>query len=389
LARRAFASQSASLFEAAQLSGLSAQQQFFRLSLPMARPAIIAGMALALMETLADYGTVEYFGIDVFSTGIFRTWFGLGDATAASQLASILLIAVIALLCLEKMHRRKAAFVQGQTKLVQRINLKPLSQALAISFCVSVISLGFLLPFLQLSYWTFWQNTAPFNQAFWQLSFNSLLLAALTAMAAIVLAVAFSYLQRFMRDNPISNAMVFLAGLGYALPGTIIAIGVMIPFTMLDKGLNAISESLFSVSPGLIFSGSLFILVFAYLIRFLPIALGSLQTAMQTIDPALDDAAQNLGETKPRIIAKVHLPLIKSSLFAAALLVFVDTLKELPATLALRPFNFNTLAVRSFELANDERLAAAAPAVIMIVLAGLLPVILLNASIHQSEKNNA
>ena len=385
LARNAFANQSASLFEAAQIAGLNHYQQFFKLSLPIARPAIIAGLALALMETLADYGTVKYFGIPVFSTGIFRTWFGLGDPLAASQLSSVLLVFVVILLSLEKYSRKKASYVQQSGQKAKRLTLSTRKQLLAFAFCSTVVLLGFILPFMQLSYWTFFQVDNAFDANFWQLTFNSLKLAAITACLAVLLALVFAYMKRFVQANTLVNSLVFLAGLGYALPGTIIAIGVMLPFAQLDHAINAFMQHQLGVETGLIFSGTLIILVFAYLIRFLAVSLGSIEASMQTIKPEYDEAARSLGEKTPRIITRIHLPLLRASLLSSALLVFVDTLKELPATLALRPFNFNTLAVRSFELASDEQLANAAPAVITIVLAGLIPVILLNASMNKQH----
>ncbi len=391
ISRNAFMHQSETLNEAGQLAGLNAWQRFFTIALPMARPAILAGLALALMETLADYGTVQYFGVPVFSTGIFRTWFGLGDAQAASQLSSLLLIFVIILLSLEQYNRRKAGFVQDNPKPCKTIKLKPSQQALAISFCSLVFCLGFLLPFAQLSYWTVFIAEQSFNQEFITLLANSLKLASITAFLAVLIALLFSYMQRLTAKTSAKNItqiMVFIAGLGYALPGTIIAVGVMLPFTRLDHWLHDIAGEYFGITTGLIFSGSLFALVFAYLIRFLAVSLGNIQSAMQGISSHVDEAARTLGESTTGIIRHIHLPLLKTSLISSGLLVFVDTLKELPATLALRPFNFNTLAVRSFELANDEQLANAAPAVITIVLIGLIPVIWLNASMKNKHQQS-
>ena len=386
LARTAFTQQPASLFEAAQLAGLNPKQRFFSVSLPLARPTIIVGLSLALMETLADYGTVQYFGVNVFSTGIFRTWFGLGDSLAASQLSSLLLIFVLLLLCLEKFSRRKESYIQKSGVIAKPLILNKKQQIFAIIFCSLVVLFGFLLPFIQLSYWTLIEADNSFNSDFWQLVFNSLKLASITAVLAVLIALAFAYMQRLTHPNRFTTSLVFLAGLGYALPGTIIAVGVMVPFAKLDHLIHD-QAAQFGIQTGLIFSGSLFIVVFAYLIRFLAVSLGNIQSAMQTITPHIDEAAQTLGEKTNGIIYRIHLPLLKNSLLASGLLVFVDTLKELPATMALRPFNFNTLAVRSFELANDEQLANAAPSVIAIVLVGLIPVILLNASLNSHTQS--
>ena len=387
LARTAFSSQSESLFEAAQLAGLNAWQRFFHVSLPLARPTIVVGLSLALMEVLADYGTVQYFGVNVFSTGIFRTWFGLGDALAASQLSSILLVFVLFLLGLEQFSRRKANYIQKGGKAVKKAKLNKTQQTGAILFCCTVAILGFLLPFFQLAHWAFVEAEHAFDAEFWQLTLNSLKLASITAVLAVIIALAFSYMKRLTRPNRFTASLVFLAGLGYALPGTIIAVGVMLPFAKLDHFIHA-QAAHFGIETGLIFSGSLFMVVFAYLIRFLAVSLGNIQTAMQLITPNIDLAAKTLGEKTSGIVYRIHLPLLKTSLLSSGLLVFVDTLKELPATMALRPFNFNTLAVRSFELANDEQLANAAPSVIAIVVVGLLPVIWLNASMNSSSQSH-
>ncbi len=387
LARTAFANQSASLSEAAHLAGLNAWQRFFKVNLPLARPVIIVGLSLALMETLADYGTVQYFGVNVFSTGIFRTWFGLGDALAASQLSSILLVFVLFLLGVEQFSRRKANYIQQGGRAVRPVLLTCSQQCGAVLFCSLVMLLGFLLPFIQLLYWALIEAEQAFDADFWQLVINSLKLAGLTSFLAVAIALAFAYMKRLTQPNRLTAALVFLAGLGYALPGTIIAVGVMLPFAQLDHFIHH-QAAQFDIHTGLIFSGSLFMLVFAYLIRFLAVSLGNVQSAMQEITPHIDEAAKTLGEKTTGIIYRIHLPLLKTSLLSSALLVFVDTLKELPATMALRPFNFNTLAVRSFELANDEQLANAAPAVIAIVLVGLIPVIWLNASMNSSSQSH-
>lgn len=386
LARTAFTSQTQNMHDAAKSLGYNRWQRLWHISLPIARPAIIAGLALALMETLADYGTVQYFAISVLSTGIFRTWFGLNDPIAASQLSAILLIFVVLLLAMEQYARRKTSYSYNNTsRPLQRIDLPLRWQLLANLFCSKIVLFGFFLPFAQLLYWMLYESEYQFDQDYFQLLLNSVSLAAITALAAVMIALALSYMQRLVK-NPLSQGAVFSAGLGYAVPGTVIAVGVMIPFSAMDHGINDFFERHFDISTGLLLSGSLFILVFAYLVRFLAVALGNLQAGFLNIHQHMHEASQSLGMNAWQTIYKVHLPLLRPSLLSAALLVFVDTLKELPATLVLRPFNFNTLAVRSYELANDEQLANAAPAVITIVLVGLLPVILLNASMAKKDK---
>jgi iron(III) transport system permease protein len=255
----------------------------------------------------------------------------------------------------------------------------------AFSFCALIVLAGFILPFTQLTYWTLFVSEYAFDNAYWQLVLNSVYLASITAVAAISIALALSYMQRLVK-SPISTTAVFTTGLGYAVPGTVIAVGVLIPFAAFDHSLNNLAEKYFGQSTGLLLSGSLFIVVFAYLVRFLAVALNNLQSGFLNIHQHMDEASRSLGQSAWQTVKRVHLPLLRPSLLSAALLIFVDTLTELPATLVLRPFNFNTLAVRSYELANEEQLANAAPAVITIVIAGLLPVILLNASMRDKHR---
>lgn len=385
LARTSFKNQPQSLSDAGKTLGLSPWQNFYRIALPVARPAIIAGTALALMETLADYGTVQYFGVSVFSTGIFRTWFGLDDALAARQLASVLLLMVFAFLLLEKFARSKASYsLAGSLKACERLPLKGLGNVFASCFCSLLLLFGFLLPFAQLVYWALFESLQGFDKEYWQLLSNSLKLASITSLLTVLLALLLCYGQRLW-PSKLLNGAVFTAGLGYAVPGTIIAVGVMAPFSWLDHSIHNVLESYSNISTGLLFSGTLFIVVFAYMVRFLAVALGNIQSGLLNIHNHLDDASKSLGFSPWQSIKKVHLPLLRPSLISAALLVFVDTLKELPATLVLRPFNFNTLAVKSFELANDEQLANAAPSVITIVLIGLIPVILLNTFMQRNQ----
>lgn len=385
LARISFKNQSQSLADAGKTLGLSPLQNFYRIALPVARPAIIAGTALALMETLADYGTVQYFGVNVFSTGIFRAWFGLDDALAARQLASVLLFMVFALLLLERLAKSKASYsVAGNAKSSSRKTLSSSKGMLVSAACTLLLLFGFLLPFAQLLYWALFESTKGFDQEYWQLLSNSLKLAAITSFLTVLLALLLSYGQRLW-PSKLFNGAVFTAGLGYAIPGTIIAVGVMAPFSWLDHSIHDFFQKHSDISTGLLFSGTLFILIFAYMVRFLAVALGNIRSGLANIHPNLDDAAKSLGYSPWQSMTKIHLPLLRPSLISAALLVFVDTLKELPATLVLRPFNFNTLAVKSFELANDEQLANAAPSVITIVLIGLIPVILLNTFMQRRQ----
>ena len=381
MARAAFLEQSVSSIEVGCSLGYSRWQAMWSLALPMARPAIIAGLSLALMETLADYGTVQYYGVSTFTTGIFRTFYGYGDTAAAAQLAASLLAFVILLVLLERYSRRRARY-HSAAESRARADLIPLSGSKALIaslICLSPLMFGFIIPATQLLLWAIFE-AEPLGWDFVGLAWNSLSLAFLAAIIAVTLAIILSYAKRTKPIKPVRMVLA-MAGFGYALPGTIIAIGVLIPLAWLDHRLMDVFDSLGWSSPGLLLSGSLVALLFAYTVRFLAVALGSVQSGLEKIKPSLDHAGRSMGHSPLDILRKIHVPLMRSSILTAVLIVFVDVLKELPATLILRPFNFNTLAVRAYELASDERLVDAAPASIMIVLVGLIPVLMLHASI--------
>jgi iron(III) transport system permease protein len=390
LTRAAFLEQSTITLEASRSLGRGIWYSFFYVALPMARPTIIAGLSLALMETLADFGTVEYFGVDTFTTGIYRTWFGLGDSVAATQLSSLLLVFVAVLLVMERLSRKQSRFYQQNGNKIHnhRIKLTKMKAVAAFLFCFIPLFLGFLLPFIQLSIWS-WETAAEMlNKDFFILALNSLGLALFTSFLALIIALFMGYGQRLLH-TPIAQLLIRITSLGYAVPGTVIAVGVMIPFTWLDNSIDHWMQVNFDYSTGLIFSGTLFALVFAYLVRFLSVSIGTVESALEKIKPSMDDAARSMGSSNLGMLRKIHLPIMKASLLTALLLVFVDILKELPATLLLRPFNFNTLAVRAYELAADERLQDAANASIMIVLTGILPVILLSYSISRQKNESS
>jgi|TARA_B110001469_G_scaffold13081_1_gene13270 iron(III) transport system permease protein len=381
MARAAFLEQSVSSLEVGCSLGYSRWRAMWSLALPMARPAIIAGLSLALMETLADYGTVQYYGVSTFTTGIFRTFYGYGDTAAASQLAASLLAFVILLVMLERYSRRRARY-HSQAESRARADLIPLKgsqAAIAIAICLTPLLLGFVIPATQLLLWAVFE-AEPLGWEFVNLAWNSFSLAFLAAIIAVILAIILAYAKRTKPIKPV-RTVIAMAGLGYALPGTIIAIGVLIPLAWADHRLINLFESLGWDSPGLVFSGSLIALLFAYTVRFLAVALGSVQSGLEKIKPTLDHAGKSMGHNSLAILRQIHVPLMRSSILTGVLIVFVDVLKELPATLILRPFNFDTMAVRAYELASDERLVDAAPASIMIVLVGLIPVLMLHASI--------
>jgi iron(III) transport system permease protein len=368
LARTAFLEQSSAALESARLLGHGPWRSFFRIALPLARPGIAAGTALCLMETLADYGTVAYFGVNTFSTGIFRAWFSLGDPVAAAQLGALLLAGIVAVLALERMARGSAAFhSSGGRRRGTTYSLRGAKAFGAWVACALPLALGFLLPAALLVRLALQEERITLTARFARLAWNSFTLAALAALIAVACALVIGYAAR-MRPGLVTRVASRIAGAGYAIPGVVVAVGVMGPLTRVDQWIGA---------GKLLLSGTIIALLYAYLVRFLAVALQSIEAGLARIRRSMDDAARSLGAGLAATLARVHAPLLGRSLFAAALLVFVDVMKELPATLALRPFDFDTLAVQTFNLAKDERLAEASIPALAIVLVGLIPVYLL------------
>ncbi|MEW6514502.1 MAG: iron ABC transporter permease [Pseudomonadota bacterium] len=388
ITRTAFLERGSSTFEAARSLGLTSWGAFARVSLPLARPAIAAGVALVLMETLADYGTVAYFAVPTFTTGIYRAWFSLGDRIAAAQLAGALLAFVLCLLALERISRGRARFHETGRRRGERRALQGASAWLASLACLLPLLFGFLLPGGLLFRLALAEGDSEFGMRYGVLAGNSLLVAGIAAGLAVVLAVLLAYSQR-LSGAPVIRAVNRLVSLGYAVPGSVIAVGVLIPVTRLDHWLAAVWLETFSTNPGLILTGGIAALVYAYLARFLSIALQTVESGLARVTPSMDAAAQSLGCGAGETLRRVHLPLIRGSLFTAALLVFVDVMKELPATLVMRPFNFDTLATQTFTLAADERLAEASTAALAIVAAGLLPVLLLARQVARGRAVDA
>ena len=378
LARTAFLERGSSVIEAGRSLGLTPWGSFVRVALPMARPAIAAGVALVLMETLADYGTVAYFGVQTFTTGIYRAWFSLGDRAAAAQLAMCLLGFVLLLLALERGSRGNARFHGPNTRRTpaRGARLTGWQAAAAVGACLVPLLLGFVLPCAVLMQMALTNGDAQFGPRFAALARNSVLVSALTALLAVSLALLVAYARR-LDPRPLSRTAHWFAGMGYALPGSVIAVGVLIPLARLDNVLVQWLRASFGWETGLLLTGSVAALVFACVVRFLAAALQTVDSALQRITPHMDDAARSLGLSPARTLQRVHLPLLRRGLLTAALLVFIDVMKELPATLVMRPFNFDTLATQAYRLASDERLAEASTASLAIVAVGLLPMIVI------------
>jgi len=386
LARAAFLEQSICVLEVSRTLGCGAWCSFYRVALPLARPSIVAGLSLALMETLADYGTVSYFGLGVFTTGIFRTWFGLGDSVAAAKMAALLLMFVFTLVVIERVSRKQAKYHHTTNKYSQlpEYKLTGFKSALAFIICLFPVVLGFVIPAGQLTSWALLTYQEMVDESFLRLTLNTVLLGLAAALLSVSLALFLAYGKRMLARRSVLVS-IRVAAIGYAIPGTVVAVGIIIPFAWVDNTIDEFMRNQFDYSTGLLLSGSLFAVMFAYMVRFLAVSLQTVESGLDKIKPSMDNAAQSLGYRPRETLFKVHMPLMKGSLLTALLIVFVDVMKELPATLILRPFNFNTLAVRAFELASDERLADSSTAALMIVVVGLLPVIYLSKSISQSR----
>ena len=382
LARIAFLEQSTSLAEAGRTFGYGRLGVFWRISLPLARPAIAAGSALALMETLADYGTVSYFGVATFTTGIFNAWFSQGDRISAGKLAVILMMFIVAVLAIEHAARKRAKYYQS-TRRQHRLPIVGMQKWIATLLCALPLMLGFALPALTLLKLAFANGSGHFGARFFVMSANSVLISFLTALIAVGTALLLAYAARLSK-NPVNAFINRAVTLGYAIPGTVIAVGVLLPIASLDRWLVGTLESITGAVLPLLLTGSIVALIYAYLIRFLGIALQSVDAGLTKITPSMDNVARSLGASAAGVAFRVHIPLLRGSIITAGLLVFVDVMKELPATLVMRPFNFDTLAVQAYNLAMDERLAEAALASLAIVMVGLIPVVLASRAITQT-----
>ena len=385
IARTAFRDVSRSALEAGRLAGYTAWGSFWQVALPLARPAIAAGTALALMETLADFGTVSYFALEVFTTGIFKAWLSMGDSAAAGQLSACLLGFVIAVLALERASRGRAAYASGLRKPSPPQRLVGMPAVLALAACAAPVVLGFLLPLGLLLHLAWSDPAARPGARLFALVGNSFTLAAIAAVVGVLLATAMAYAARLSRGRLVAAANR-AAALGYAIPGAVIAVGVLVPLGRLDNWIADALEAALGIKPGLVLTGTIVALVYAYLVRFLAVALQTVEAGLAKVTLRMDDAARSLGATPAATLARVHVPLLASSLAGAALLLFVDVLKELPATFALRPFNFDTLAIEAYNLAKDERLAEAAVPSLVIVAVCLAPLLWVTKRYFQATR---
>ncbi|WP_425934497.1 ABC transporter permease [Aeromonas rivipollensis] len=382
LARASFLEQSVSLIHSSRLLGCTPWQSFRRLSLPLARPAIMVGASLVAMETLADFATVHFFAINTLTTAIYDTWLGYGSLATAARLSCLMLLAVVLLIALERRSRQRQQVFQKSMGHEQplRYPLKGASRLLAGLWCWGLVLAGFGLPFVILLDYGVRYFELSWTPEFVRFAGNSLAISALTALLAMAIALLLGFFRR-LDGGTRSLLPLRIAATGYAMPGTVLAIGVLVPLTALDFGLNDLAEWLGMQGPGLLLTGTLTAIVFGYLVRFVAIAIGSVESSMGKISPSLDMAARSLGQGTGGMLRRVHLPLVRRGLFAGAMLVFIESMKELPAALLLRPFNFETLATHVYQFVSDEMLERGALGAIVIVLVGLVPLIWVNRSL--------
>jgi iron(III) transport system permease protein len=387
LARAAFLGQSSTAYTAARTLGHGPWAAFLRIAVPVARPAIAGGVLLALMETLADYGTVAYFGVQTFATGIYVSWFGLFDRGAAAQLALCLLVVALTMATLERRQRARLRH-HGAGRRFERMKpsvLRGRAALAAIVFCSLPVLCGFLLPTVILIELAWDSGEILFTPRYLGFLQHSLTLSTVAAVATVGAALLLSANGRFAPSHS-ARAAIGIAGIGYAVPGGVIAVGLLFPAAAFDNMLDRFMDAQFGIRTGLLITGSIWLMIIAYMVRFMAVALNTVESGLATINPNIDAVARTLGHGPLSMLRRVHLPILRPSILTALLIVFVDVMKELPATLILRPFNYDTLAVQVYRLASDERLREAAAPSLVIGAVGLLPVILLCRTLGRAAR---
>lgn len=377
IAKNAFATQGAIALEVAQSLGLSRTQGFFRVALPMARPWIAAGLMLALMETLADFGTMAIFNYDTFTTAIYKAWYSLFSLPAAAQLASILILLVLVAVVFEQRSRMKMRYgAVGRSAASRRITLSPLMAGLAVLYASTVLAVAFIIPLIQLGLWAREVIADDLDSRYWAFASHSLLLAGMGALMVVAVALLLAYAGR-QRPGPLMMWTQRLATIGYAFPGAVLAVGLFIPIAWLDNWLIDSGRIWFGFEGHHVLKGTLVVMLLAYLVRFLAVGFGAVDSGLHRITRNVDEAARNLGTGAAGLLTRVHLPMLRASLLTAAVLVFVDIMKEMPITLMTRPFGWDTLAIRVFEMTSEGEWERAALPSLAIVIAGIIPIILL------------
>lgn len=375
LSRVAFLSQGQAVFDAGRSLGLTPMGAFTRVALPMARPAIVAGLTLALMETIADFGAVAVFNYDTFTTTIYKAWFGLFNLQAAAQLSSLLLLLVLVALTLERHLRGRSRYEEKAARRWKRINLKGSSKWLATLYGSFVFACAFVIPVFQLVLWA-WESRADLDLRYFELFYHTLTLGLIAGVLTVMGAFVLAYNRR-INNTRLARSCVRIGTLGYALPGSVLAVGIMISLVWLDQQLADLLEFVLDRPVELLLSGSVVALLLAYFARFQAVAFGPVESSLERIRPAIRDAARSLGASSWETVRLVYLPMLRPGLLTATLLVIVDTMKEMPATLLLRPFGWDTLAVRIYEMTSEGEWERAALPAVALVIIGLLPVIFL------------
>ncbi|WP_325167637.1 ABC transporter permease [Zooshikella ganghwensis] len=386
LARSAFITQGRGAMDAARILGLTPLQAFWRVALPIARPAIAAGVGLALMETLADFGAVATFNYDTFTTAIYKAWYGFFNLHAAAQLATLLMLFVCMAFWLEQRGRGNAQYALRQrSKQHKPYKLNGIQRYVAFTYAASVLGLAFILPVVQLLVWVVKQGAQDIDGRFAGLVGHSLLLASAAGLAVVCVALLLSFAKRLYQDHWLKKA-IMAANLGYALPGSVLAVGIMFAFSQVDNHLIVPLQEWLGVAPRQLLLGSFLALLLAYIIRFIAVAFGPIDAGLQSIRVSLHEAARSLGVSGLAVVRRVYIPMLAPGLLTAGILVFVDVMKEMPATLLMRPFGWDTLAVRIYEMTSEGEWQRAALPALTLVLAGLIPVfILMRKSRYRNE----
>ncbi|MEO1846033.1 MAG: iron ABC transporter permease [Pseudomonadota bacterium] len=387
LARAAFLEQSVNVLEVSRVLGRGPWHTFYSISLPAARPAVAVGVALALMETLNDYGTVDFFAVRTMTAGLIDVWLGMGSLAGGAQIATTMLVFVIALITLERISRRhQKVYQQSSTRFraLPAYHLTGWRAFAAGGLCAIPVTVGFVIPVAVLSYLALLYFEDSWTSEFRTYALNSLTLSSIAALLALGVALFIAYSRR-LGGGRLLGVAARVASLGYAMPGAVLAVGTVVPFAAFDNSVDAFLRAHLGISSGLLLSGTVVAVLFAYVVRFLAVALGQIESSLEKVSPSMDMAARTLGYRAGQTLLRYHVPLIRGGMLTAVMIVFVDCMKELPATLLLRPFNFETLATHVYQFASDEMLGEAALGSLTIVMVGLIPVLVLSWMISRSR----
>ncbi|MBY8154362.1 iron ABC transporter permease [Vibrio fluvialis] len=386
MCRAAFMEQNVSLLQSARLLKCSPWESFRRISLPLVRPSIAVALSLVAMETVGDFGTVSYFAVNTLTTAVYDTWMNYSNLTAAAKISAVMLVIVLLLLSAERYSRRRQKLYQSQFNSHEdfRYALRGWKKWLALLWCWGLVCVAFIFPLLQLLSYAYTYFEQSWTAEFREYALNSLQVSLSAAVIGVAVALVVNFYSR-LKSNRVSVALMRLSSMGYAVPGTVLAIGVMVPVLTLDHAVNDVAKAMQWGRPGLIFSGTMFAIIFALIVRFSAVAIGSIESSLNKISPSLDMAARTMGCQANAMLWRVHLPLVRRGALIASLLVFIESMKELNAALLLRPFNFETLATYVYNYASDEHLELAALPAVLLVLVGLIPLVVVNRSLEQNH----